>query len=338
MSRNPLPLSMVTILLGGAAVADVPRVVADIAPVHALVSRVMQGVGVPDLIVQAGASPHVYNLRPSEAGALQEADLVFWTGPDLTPWLTDALDTLAADATVTALEDVDGTALLQVREGASFEAHEHGAADHAEHEHGDEDHGEGDDHAAHEDEAQDHDHDHDHGHDQHDHGHDPHAWLSPANAAVWVDEIAAQLAAADPENAAAYAANAAAAREELSALEADIDATLAPVRGRGFIVFHDAYQYFETAFDMPASGAISLSDAAEPGPARIAEIRDRVADAGIDCVLTEPQFNPGLVATVLDGTEVRTAVLDPLGSGLEPGADLYPQMMRDLATALAGCL
>jgi len=155
---------------------------------------------------------------------------------------------------------------------------------------------------------------------------------------VWLDAIAAKLSAADPDNAGAYFGNAAAAKQELAAVSAEINATLEPVRGMSFVVFHDAYQYFETAFDFPASGAISLSDATDPSPARIAEIQGRIAEEGIDCVLAEPQFDPGIVATVMDGTEASTAVLDPLGSDLEPGPDLYPKLLRNLATSLAGCL
>jgi zinc transport system substrate-binding protein len=159
-------------------------------------------------------------------------------------------------------------------------------------------------------------------------------WLSPTNAATWLNVIAGQLSATDPENAGAYFANAAAGRAELDTLTSDINAMLGPVRGGQFIVFHDAYQYFESAFDFIASGAISISDASDPSPARIAEIRARIADEGINCVLAEPQFNAGLVATVLDGTEAKTGVLDPLGSDLAPGPALYPQLMRNLASTL----
>ena len=342
MSRNLFPLSITAMLLAGTAVADVPRVATDIAPVHSLVARVMAGVGEPSLIVQPGASPHEYSLRPSEAALLQDADLVFWIGEDLTPWLDGAIATLAAEATVTSLLEADGTVLLDFREDVLFEAHshDHGGDDHAaDHDH-DHDHAE---HAAGDDHDHDHDHDHDaaaHDHD-HDHAHgahDPHAWLSPDNAAVWLNVIAAQLSVADPDNAGTYFENAAQARAELAALAVEIDTILDPARGGNFVVFHDAYQYFETAFDIPASGAISVSDASDPSPARIAEIQSRVAQEGIACVLSEPQFNAGIVATVLDGTQAGTAVLDPLGSDLDPGPALYPQMLRNLATSLAGCL
>jgi zinc transport system substrate-binding protein len=155
---------------------------------------------------------------------------------------------------------------------------------------------------------------------------------------VWLNAIAAQLSAADPENAGAYYANATAAREELDSLRTEVNAILDPVRGQNFIVFHDAYQYFENTFDFPASGAISVSDATDASPARIAEIQNRVTEQDIRCVLSEPQFDPKIVAAVMDGSEAKTGVLDPLGSDLDLGADLYGNVVRNLARALANCL
>jgi zinc transport system substrate-binding protein len=291
----------------------------------------MDGIGKPDLIIQSGASPHEYSLRPSEASALQAADLVFWIGPGLTPWLTDTIGKLASDAVVTELMEADGTIELEFREGALFEAHDHD-------DHGDDD--DHDDHKDHDDHGDDDDHEEaESGHEGHDHGaHDPHAWLSPKNAMNWLNVIAGRLSAVDPENAGTYFANAAAGRTEIETLIGEVTATLDPVRGGRFIVFHDAYQYFEMDFDFPASGAISISDASDPSPARIAKIQARITEQGIDCVLAEPQFNPGLVATVLDGSDAQTGILDPLGSDLEPGPAFYPQLIRNLSTALAGCL
>jgi zinc transport system substrate-binding protein len=404
MSTKLLPPTLAAVLLGSTAVADVPSVAVDIAPLHSIVTRVMQGVGTPDLVIPPSASSHEYRLRPSEARALQNADVVFWMGEDMTPWLDGAIETLAINATATALLETKDTMLLEFREGALFEAHDHddhGDDDHDEHhgdhgdddhdddhdehgdddhdddhdEHGDDDHDEhhddhgDDDHDEHHDEHGDDDHDehhddhgdddhdddhdehgddhhddhgdddHDEDHDDHGHGaHDPHAWLSPDNARTWMNVIAAELSAADPENAGAYFANAAAGRAEIEVLKGEISAVLEPVRGVSFVVFHDAYQYFESAFDISASGAISLGDASDPSPARIAEIQDRVRDEGIDCVLSEPQFNPGIVAVVMDGTDAKTGVIDPLGSDLEVGANLYPQLLRNLATTLAGCM
>ncbi|MFK7836838.1 MAG: zinc ABC transporter substrate-binding protein [Sulfitobacter sp.] len=348
MSRMLLPFSVTAMVLGSGAFADVPNVATDIAPVHSLVARVMEGVGAPNLIVQSGASPHEYSLRPSEAAALQNANLVFWIGKDLTPWMDDALRTLATNATVTTLLETDETKRLEFREGALFEAHDHSDHDEEEHDghedHDDHDHGEAktDEHDHEEDGHDDHGEEDHAGHDDHeghDHGaHDPHAWLSLENANAWVNVIAGKLSAEDPDNAGTYFANAAAARAEMQALSAEINATLDPVRGGSFIVFHDAYQYFEDDFDLPAAGAISVSDASDPSPARIAEIQGRIRAEGIDCVLAEPQFNTGLIATVLDGVDARTGVIDPLGAELAPGAGLYPQLIRNMANTLAECL
>ncbi len=332
MSRKLIPLTLMATLLGGTALAETPRVAVDIGPVHSLVARVLEGISTPDLIVQIGASPHEYSLRPSEAAALQNADLVFWIGADLTPWLSDTIETLAPDAAVTSLLEADGTFKLEFRESALFEAHAHD-----DHDDDDDHHDDHDDHDGHDDDD-DHDEDHD-DHDGHHHGsHDPHAWLSPQNAMTWLNLIAGQLSAADPDNAGTYFANAAAGRAEIQTLIGEVNAILDPVRGGQFIVFHDAYQYFEHDFDFPAAGAISIGDASDPSPARIAEIQERIADEGIDCVLAEPQFNPGLVATVLDGADAQTGIIDPLGLDLEPGPAFYPQLIRNMANALAGCL
>ncbi len=314
-----------TALFTGSAMAAPPEVSVDIAPVHSLVAQVMGDLGEPNLIVSNGASPHEYSLRPSQAGDLQNAGIVFFVSPDLTPWLVDAVDNLATNAKVIELIEADGTATLPFREGALFEAHDHDDG-HDEHH---------DEHEMH------HDEDHHDAHDNHGHDHDgvdPHAWLSPANAAAWIDVIAAELIAADPDNAVSYRANAAMAKSGLDALTADITATLAPVQGKGFVVFHDAYQYFETAFDIPATGSITVSDSADPSPARIREIQTRVAENNVACVLSEPQFDPGIVDAVMQGSPATTGVIDPLGAHVTPGPDHYGQMMRDMAGSLATCL
>ncbi|MFM9271420.1 zinc ABC transporter substrate-binding protein [Halomonas elongata] len=297
------------------AAADVPDVAVDIPPVHSLVDRVMGDLGAPDLVIQPGASPHGYSMRPSEAAALESADVVFWIGEELTPWLSGSLQSLAGEAESVALLDVPGTQTLAFRQGATFEAHDHS-------------HG--------------HDHDHDHGHGAH-HAHthdgtDPHAWLDPENAQVWLDAIAQSLAKADPEHADTYRENARLGKEELEALIGELEERLADAHGTRFIVFHDAYQYFEKRFDLSAAGAISLGDASDPSPARIDELRSMVNELNVDCVFSEPQFNPQLVTNVFDDTGVDTSiVIDPLGTGLAPGADLYPRLLRQLADGVAQC-
>ena len=368
--------------------ADVPRVAVDIAPVHSVVAAVMGDVGEADLVLPPGASPHGYSMRPSEARAVSSADLIVWMGPALTPWLDTTIDALGADSNLLTLLSYPETELLDVREGATFVAHDHDHGEveahdahddhahdeHAEHkEHDEHAHDDHDEHAhddhdehAHDEHAEDAhgDHDHDahdeHAHDDHDahdeHAHDenadeahaeaghaehahsgtdPHAWLDPRNASVWADAIADALSEIDPDNAAAYASNAAQFRVDMAELETEIASIVSPVSCRPFVVFHDAYHYFEHRFEIEAVGAVSASDAAAPSPARVAELRDEIAELGAVCALSEPQFNPGILNALGD---VRLGEVDPLGVTLTPGPALYPDLIRNMATTLKTCL
>jgi zinc transport system substrate-binding protein len=230
--------------------------------------------------------------------------------------MENAVKTLSSNASVTTFLENDKTSLLEFREGALFEAHDH------------EDEQHDDEHDEHDDEE----------HDEQGHGsHDPHAWLSPNNAKAWLDVIAAQLSSYDTENAGVYFTNAASAKSEIEMMIAEINLALDPIRGGKFIVFHDAYQYFENDFDFQASGAISIGDASDPSPARIAKIQKRIRDEEINCVLAEPQFKANLVQTVMEGSQANTNVIDPLGAGLKPGILLYNKLIKNMAQSLADC-
>ncbi|KUJ76150.1 hypothetical protein AVO45_12595 [Ruegeria marisrubri] len=297
----------------GAGVADVPRVATDIAPVHSLVSQVMEGVGAPDLILRPGASPHDYALRPSEARALQSADIVVWVGEALTPWMSKPLESLSPDAQKLELMEVEGTVLHDFRDLSEQE----------------EEHGREEDHHEHDEHTDAHGHDHE--------GADPHVWLDPANARVWLTHIADALSELDPDNAPLYRKNAQAARDRLAGLEGDLAKRLSAMQGVGYISFHDAYQYFEKRFALEPVGTISLSDASTPGPARLAALRDRVAGSGVRCAFSEPQFDTRLFQAAIDGEPVKTYELDPLGVGLEPGAGLYPALLEKMAASFEAC-
>ena len=302
------------------ASADVPQVATDIPPVHSLVSQVMGDLGTPKLIVPPGTSPHGYAMRPSEARALQNADVTFWMGPDLTPWLGRAIKSLTGNAINVALSNSEDLVRHPFRTGATFDSHDH-------HDHGDH----GDEHKeAHKDDHGDHGDEHE--------GLDPHLWLDPDNARILLGVISSTLAGLDPTHADTYRANAAQAKKAIAALTHELDAALQPIRGRPFIVFHDAYQYFEHRFNVDASGSIALGDASSPGPARIAAIRQKVQTLGAHCVFSEPQFRSKIITTVIEGTTARSATLDPLGATLKPGPELYSQLLRNLGDNLLTCL
>ena len=153
-----------------------------------------------------------------------------------------------------------------------------------------------------------------------------------------VHEIEEALSEADPANAAAYAANAENMMGKLDSLVAEIDAELQPVKGRGYVVFHDAYQYFETRFGVSAVGSITVSPEVLPGAERVSELQEKVRSLDATCVFSEPQFEPKLVATITENTNAGMGVLDPLGASIKDGPDLYFTLIRNMARALKDCL
>lgn len=319
MVRPALLTGLTLCLLPVYSWATPPRVVADIAPLHSIVAQVMSGVGHPDLLVQPGASPHSYSLRPSEAEALAQAEVVFWISEDLSPWLESPLENLAGSAQKVQMLELSATIGHPFREGATFESHSHADEDHNE-------------------EREEHE-EHDDGHDEHHHGeHDPHAWLDPVNGKAWADEIARVLSRVDPSNAETYLQNAQAFQDSLDKLTVSLSERADRLEGIRFIVFHDAYQYFERRFNLQAAGAIALSDASDPSPARIREIQTLVSELGVTCAFTEPQYNPGLVDTIFERSEVNTVgVMDPLGVDIETGADHYTELLNRLMASLEQC-
>jgi ABC-type Zn2+ transport system, periplasmic component/surface adhesin len=311
-----------TALVGATSAFASPEVVVSIKPIHSLTAAIMKGVGEPQLIVDGAASPHTFSMKPSNARALQNADLVVWVGHGMETFLEKPLGALAAKAEVVALEDAPGLEKLALREGGPFEAHGHGDEDHDDHAH-----------AASED--------HSHNHDEHDHDHgtfDTHLWLNPVNAKAMAQAIERSLIKVDPANEGAYQANTAELLRQIDALDAEIKTTVAPVKDKAFIVFHDAYQYFEKRYDMTVAGSITVSPEMMPGAERLKEIRKKVADLGATCVFSEPQFEPKLVAVVTEGTAARSGTLDPEAATLEAGPDLYFEMMRGLARSITECL
>lgn len=313
------------------------NVVASLKPVHSLVSSVMQGVDTPHLLIKGAASPHTYAMRPSDAQALQDADLIFWIGGDLEVFLIKPIESLGLAGKSVVLQEAPGMRTLMVREDATFERHSHDE---------DEDH---DDHDGHDDHEKEHAHEDEHAHekehdddheDAHDHAAhvDPHFWLDPANAKAMVGAIAEALSKADPENADAFMRNAEKTRAALDALIIETTTMMAPLSDKPFIVFHDAYQYFENRFSISAAGAITLTPEEIPGAKRTAEVREKIKDLGAVCVFSEPQFTPRQVEAIVADTGVKQGVLDPLGAAIDPGPQQYIQLIQQLAKSFESCL
>lgn len=286
-----------------AAASGAPRVVVTVKPLHALVAGVMEGAGTPELLIRGAASPHTYSLKPSEARLLEEAEVIFWLGESLETFMEKPLAALGSRARVVEVMRAPGIALLPGRQGGAWDGHVGNG--HAGHNRG---------------------------------GGDAHLWLDPANARAIARLAAAELGAVDPGNRGHYATNAEKLVARIDALDDELRKALAPVRGIPFVVFHDAYQYFEKRYELRAVGSIAVGPERAPGARRIREIRERIRASGARCVFSEPQFSPAILATLAEGTGVRIDTLDPLGAALPAGPDAWFSLMRTLGSSLAGCL
>jgi len=299
-------------------------IVASIKPVHALVAGVMGDLGTPHLLLAAPTSAHHFTLKPSQARALQNADIVFWIGPGMEQPLTKALATLAADAQSVALDDSAGLVLFDFDDD------------------GHDDHGTKDKHDGHDD------HDGHDGHDDHGtkdkhnghggHGINPHIWLDPFNAQIMLGVIADHLGKADPVNARAYQANADAMRQTFAQLQIDIARQLAPFAESEFLVLHDAHIYFERRFGMRAHAAITTEPDVMPTAAKIKKLRHDLESHPIDCIFGEPFLGQKAVRLIAEGSDIRIGQLDPLGSQLPAGASLYADLLKSYAAAFKACL
>jgi len=297
------------------------KVVTSIKPIHSLASYIMDGVGSPGLIVDGYNSPHSFQLKPSHAKMLEQADIIFWIGEDLENFLEKPLDTIAKKAEKIELLEIKNIKKLKFRERNIFEEHE-----------GHDDHG----HDAKKEEHDDHGHDakkeeHD-DHEEHGHGeYDPHIWLDPINAKIILNEITEHLIENDSKNASTYKSNLTKALAKIDKLI--IDVITETNKDLTYVVFHDAYQYYENRFNVNILGAMTVNPDVMPGAEQIHEIHEVIEHDNVSCILSEPQFNPDIIKSIAKDTSVKTGVLDPLGANLKPGKNLYFDLIRNMSSS-----
>ena len=291
------------------------KVVTSIKPIHSLASYLMDGVTKPDLIVDGYSSPHGFALKPSHAKMLQQADLIFWVGEDLENFLIKPLNSIAKKAEKIELMEIKGLKKLKFREKNIFEGHD--------------DHGHEED--GHKEEGHD-----EHGHEGHAHGeYDPHIWLDPINAKIILTEMVEHLIENDEKNSSIYKSNLGKALKDIDKLIKDVKAELN--KDISFIVFHDAYQYFENRFNVTVLGAFTVNTDVMPGAEQLSEIREIIEHDKVSCIFSEPQFNPDIINTVAKDMDIKTGVLDPLGATLDPGKGLYFKLIKNMSKSFKGC-
>lgn len=284
-----------------------PRIVTSFPILQSLTAAIAGGM--PDTLAKGGSSPHTYAMRPSDAQALERADVVVWIGPGYEGFLERPLAALAGKARTITLAEAPGVTTRKARAGGVWDSHDHG-----------------------------HGHSHSHAHGKRGADIDGHMFLDPRNAIAFARAIGTALADVDPANADRYRTNATALEARLEALDAEMGALLRPLAGRPFIVFHDSLQYLEARYGLTPAGSITVSPERRPSAQRLQRLRDRIARSGAICVFAEPQFDSGLVRTVVEGTKARTGTLDYVGAEIPPGPELYFTVMRGLAQDLSACL
>jgi len=285
------------------------NVVTTIKPLHSLISKVMEGLGEPSLIIEGTTSPHSFTLKPSHAKLLEEADLIFWVGEGMETFMEKPLMSIVKDAEVISFMEVNSINKLKFREENIFESH--------------------DDHDDHDEE------DHD-SHAGHAHGEfDAHIWLDPMNAKEMIHEIAHELSHLDPSNKDKYNKNAESTLLDIDELINNIDQSIN--KDAQFVVFHDAYQYFENRFGITSAGALTLNTDALPGARQILDIQNVIKEKGVKCIFSEPQFNPKIIETIAKDTGIKTGIFDPLGSKLDADKNQYFTLIKNLRDNLKGC-
>ena len=303
-----------TLFLGFSHAKAELQVVTSIKPIHSLASLLMDGIGTPKLIVDGSNSPHNFTLKPSHAKMLQNADLVFWVGEDIETFLEKPLGTVAKKAKKIELMEISQIKKLKFREKNIFEGHH-------------DDHG----HKKHDD----------HGHKKHDdHGHahgehDPHIWLDPLNAKVILTVMAKNMKMMDKKNSAKYDANLKKANAKIDGLVSEINKVIN--KNAKYVVFHDAYQYFEKRFGIKTLGALTVNTDVLPGAEQLKDIRKVIKKENAKCIFSEPQFNPKIIKAIAKDTNIKTGVLDPLGADLKNNKDLYFKLLNNLSNSLRKC-
>ncbi|MFN3745190.1 MAG: zinc ABC transporter substrate-binding protein [Hyphomicrobiaceae bacterium] len=298
---------------GNAARADDLNVVATIKPIHSIAAAVMAGVAEPKLLIDGAASPHTFSLKPSDAKALAAARVVFRVSDGLEPFMIKVIKSLPKTVQVVTLQEAPGLTLHKMRSGGTFEDHDHGHNQGKRDKHG-----------------------HSHGHDKS--AVDGHIWLDPANAATLAVRMAEVLGKAHPAGADRFKANAEAFGREVAALSAELEAKTKPLTGKPFVVFHDAYQYFERRFGLEAAGSVTVSPDVAPSARRLSALRRKINELKAVCVFSEPQFEPRLIVTITEKTKAKRGVLDPLGVSIPAGPAHYATLLRNLAADFESCL
>ncbi len=296
----------------------VPNVVVSVAPIHSLMAGVMHGIGKPVLVFNSGVSPHTNSISPSAIKSLVHADLVVWVGPGYETAMNKTIAQLEENILIKALIAEENLTVHNIRQGGQWERHDHGSVEEIP---------EADlDQAISDVDLE-----------QHLYS-DPHLWLSTSNGLMMIDFFQQWLSELDPVNKSKYSKNAIDMKNRVKDFQSIATGQLESVHSQPYLVYHDAYQYFEKEFDMNAVGSVSTNPQQPPGAKRIHELRQLIVDQKIKCIFREPQFESRIIEVLSEGNDIKTGKLDPLGIDIAPGDGLWFKLMTQLSNTIKDCL
>jgi len=278
------------------------EIVVSIKPLHSLVSAVTEGSNSVSLVIDGSMTPHNFALKPSHAKLLNNAKIFFYIDDEFESALKKTVRGLPKSVKVIRVSKIKKLRLLSTRADDNWKED---------------------------------------GHDHHDHGHssnDLHVWLDPNNAIEIIKSITKELSAIYPENINTYKKNAKNIIKEIKTTDLLIKSMLEPIRNKPYIVFHDAYQYFEKAYSLKSVGSILVDPELPASAQRIIKIRSKIKSLNAHCVFKEPQYRAKIVKTVIDGTTTKIGILDPLGADIKSGPDMYTNLLKNIAENLNACL
>jgi zinc transport system substrate-binding protein len=319
-------------------------VISTIQPINSLVSAIIGNTGKSITIIPSEQSPHDFKLKPSDVKVLQNGNIIFYVSNHLESSITKVLKNLPKNIKLINLMEESGVNHLAIRDNDAWERHDHhGHDDHDVHDKHGKKHDDHDDHDKHGKKHDDHD-DHDkHGkkhddHDDHEKEDDVHVWLSPDNAIKIVQKVNKVLSLYFPENSKIYNDNTTKFIDKIRNLKMELVKELSPIKNKPYIVFHDAYQYFEKTFELNAVGSVALEGDIASSPKQISIIKDKIVKSKASCVFQEPQFDSKLVKIVVEGTDAKIGTLDPLGVNISENKDFYLQLLTNMTKSLKECL
>ena len=293
--------------------SETKGVITTIQPINALVNAVIGNTGGSTLLIPSEVSPHEFKLKPSDVKKLQDGNIIFYISNHLESSITKVFKNLPKNIKIVNLMEETGINHLAIRDNEAWERHDH--------------HDDHDKHAKKDDD-----------HDDHEKEDDVHIWLDPDNAIKIIQKVNKELSLLFPENSQIYNKNATNIINKITELKSELKEELLSIKDKPYIVFHDAYQYFEKVFGLNAVGSIALEDDVATSPKQISYIRNKIIKSNVSCVFQEPQFDSKLVKTVVEGTDAKIGTLDPLGVDIANKKDFYLQLLRNMSKSLKECL